>query len=72
MTEWNHLPEPLQLQLATEAMRQATERLAGYAETLAHEMEGGGIPDWGGQEALRLFANVVRAVHTADYGVGHA
>lgn len=72
MTEWNLLPEPVQLQLATEALRQATTNLANYAETLAAEMEAGGIPDWGGREALRLFANIVRSIHAADHSVGHA
>ena len=72
MTDWNLLPEPVQLQLAAEAMRQATTNLAQYAETLAEEMEAGGIPDWGGREARRLFANLVRSIHAADHGVGHA
>jgi hypothetical protein len=72
MNEWKHLPEPLQLQLATEANRQASERMATYAEMLADEMEAGAIPDWGGHEALRFFASVVRSVHTSDHGVGHA
>ena len=72
MTEWNLLSEPAQLRLATEAMRQASTNLAQYAETLADEMAAGSIPDWGGQDALRLFANIVRAIHVTDCGVGHA
>jgi hypothetical protein len=72
MDEWNVLSEPVQLQLATEAMRQATTSLAGYAETIAAEMETGQIPDWGGHEALRLFARIVRSIHAADCRVGHA
>ena len=72
MTEWDTLSEPVQLKLATEAMRQATTNLARYAELLAEEMEGGSIPDWGGKEALRLYASVVRSIHAVDHGVGHA
>src|SRR4051812_26617259 len=58
MTDWNLLSEPAQLRLATEAMRQATTNLAQYAEALADEMAAGVIQDWGGQDALRLFANI--------------
>jgi hypothetical protein len=73
MTEWTQLSEPQQLHLATEALHQASIRLATYADSLAAEMEAGAIPDWGGQDALRLFANLVRAVHTSDRaGVGNA
>ena len=73
MTEWNTLSEPLQLQLAAAALREASENLAAYAEALACEMEAGFMTDRGGQEALRLFANIVRAVHAAEPGgVGHA
>lgn len=73
MTDWNSLSEPLQLQLAQEALREASENLAAYAEALASEMEAGFMSDRGGQEALRLFATLVRAVHaTEPTGVGHA
>jgi len=73
MTEWNLLPEPQQLQLATEALRQASSRLANYADALAEEMDAGAMPDRGGEEALRLFANLIRAVHASERaGVGHA
>ena len=59
--------------LATEAMRQASSRLATYADSLAAEMEAGAMSDRGGQEALRLFANLIRAVHASERaGVGHA
>lgn len=63
MTDWNSISEPLQLQLAQEALRQASSSLAAYAEALAEEMEGGFMSDRGGNEALRLFANLVRSVH---------
>ena len=63
MTDWNSISEPIQLQLAQEALRQASTSLAAYAESLAEEMEGGFMSDRGGNEALRLFANLVRMVH---------
>lgn len=73
MTEWHLLTEPLQLQLAETAMRHASESLAAYAEALASEMEAGFMSDRGGQDALRLFASLVRAVNVPEHGgVGHA
>lgn len=63
MIDWHTISEPLQLQLAQEAMRQASSNLAAYAEALADEIEGGFVSDRGGNEALRLFANLVRSVH---------
>ena len=73
MTEWNILPEPLQLQLAQAALREASKNLAAYAEALAGEMEAGFMSDRGGHEALRLFANLVRSVHAAEpQYAGHA
>ncbi len=66
MTDWQSISEPLQLQLAQEAMRQASANLAAYAEALAEEMEGGFMSDRGGNEALRLFANLVRSVHASS------
>jgi hypothetical protein len=73
MTDWHSISEPLQLQLAQEAMRQASANLAAYAEALAEEMEGGFMSDRGGNEALRLFASLVRSVHASEPMVaGHA
>ncbi len=73
MTDWDHLSEPLQLQLAQAALREASKNLAAYAEALASEIEAGFMSDRGGQEALRLFATIVRNVHAAEpEGVGHA
>lgn len=62
MTEWNALPESLQLYLAQQAFRQAAETIAGQAEVLAQEFDEGGLADRGGAEALRLMAAIVRAV----------
>lgn len=62
MADWNSLPEPLQLYLAQQAFRQATETIAGQAEILAQEFEAGTLADRGGAEALRLMAAIVRAI----------
>lgn len=73
MTDWHSISEPLQLQLAQEALRQASANIAAYAEALAEEMESGFMSDRGGNEALRLFANLVRTVHSSEPMVaGHA
>ncbi|RZK97777.1 MAG: hypothetical protein EOO66_02150 [Methylobacterium sp.] len=73
MTDWHTLSEPLQLQLAQEALRQASSSIAAYAEALAEEMEAGSMSDRGGNEALRLFATLVRCVHAPEQMiVGHA
>ena len=73
MTDWHSISAPLQLQLAQEALRQASANLAAYAEALAAEMEGGFMSDRGGNEALRLFANLVRSVHAPEPTMaGHA
>jgi len=61
LTEWNLLSEPLQLFLAREALRRASDAIAGQAEILAEEMETGSLTDQGGPDALRLLAAVVRA-----------
>ena len=57
---WNELTEELQLALSREALQRAAETIAGQAETLAEEMELGGLRDRGGPDALRLLAGVVR------------
>lgn len=60
VADWNTLGEEQQLALSREALRIAAERVAGQAERLADEMEGGGLLDRGGPDALRLLAAVVR------------
>lgn len=73
MTDWNCLPEPLQLHLAAAALQQASENLACCAEALADEMHDGSLSDRGGQEALRLFAAIVRTLNgPAELAAGHA
>ncbi len=58
--QWNALPDELQLELAGQALVRAAETLAGQAECLADEMEGGALTDQGGADALRLFAAIIR------------
>lgn len=60
LSNWNTLSDDLQLVLAREALLRAAETIAGHAETLAQEMEAGGLEDRGGPDALRLLAAVVR------------
>lgn len=70
---WQDMPDEVQLALAREALRRAAETLAEHAEILALEMEAGALADRGGPDALRLFANVVRATSLDTMGpVGHA
>jgi hypothetical protein len=71
--DWDILPEAVQLALAREALRRATETVASQAEILAQEMEAGSISDRGGTEALRLLAAIVRLTGQDSLGVvGHA
>ena len=60
LADWNLLSDDLQLVLSREALRRAAEIIAEQAETLAEEMEIGGLRDRGGPDALRLLAGVVR------------
>lgn len=62
MSEWNTLPETLQLHLAQQAFHQAAETIAGQADVLAQEFDDGTLADRGGAEALRLMAAIVRAI----------
>ena len=66
MIDWHSISEPLQLQLAQAALRRASSDIAAYAEALAEEMEAGLLTDRGGNEALRLFATLVRSVHAPE------
>ncbi len=73
--DWNLLSDDLQLILSRAALRRAVETIAGQAEILASEMEGGGLANLGGPEALRLLAAVARATGQESLGpavVGHA
>ena len=59
-TDWNCLPEVLQIALSRAAFHRAAATIAEQAEVLAEEMECGSLADRGGPDALRLFAAVVR------------
>lgn len=73
LSNWNSLSEDLQLVLAKEALLRAAETIAGHAETLAQEMETGGLEDRGGPDALRLLAAVVRVTgQDNQIPAGHA
>ncbi len=77
LPDWDTLSDDVQLALSREALRRAAETIAGQAETLASEMETGGLTDQGGPDALRLLAAVVRTTGPTlsgfpDHGVaGH-
>jgi hypothetical protein len=71
--DWNLLSDEAQLAIAGSALRQATEMLARQAETLADEIDIGTLADYGGADALRLFAAIVRSGRSASGGgIGHA
>lgn len=71
--DWDILPDAVQLALAREALRCATDTIASQAEVLAQEMEAGSISDRGGIEALRLLVAIVRMTGQDSFGVvGHA
>ena len=81
MITWESLDERSQLALSRAALDRAIGIIACRAESLACEIESGGIPDQGGVEALRLFASLTRCASlsaSAIYGqiahgqVGHA
>lgn len=73
MTDWDQLSEPVQLHLAQQALREASNNLAAYADALAGEMERGDMADRGGGDALRLFASLVRSLVIDDMvPAGHA
>ena len=65
LSDWNLLSEDLQLALAREAIRRASETLAWQAQQLANEIEHGTITDRGGPDALRLLASVVLITNDA-------
>ena len=69
LCDWNMLSDDLQLTLSAEALRRARATLADQAEILAAAMDDGQLPDFGGAEALRLFASVARI---SDDGAVHA
>ena len=69
LTNWNTLSDELQLAVAAEALRKASEIIAFQAETLAEEMDEGALPDGGGPNALRLLAEIIRLNGIETFGV---
>ena len=65
LSDWNLLSEDLQLALAREALRRASQSLAWQARQLAEEIEHGTITDRGGPDALRLLASLVLMTNDA-------
>ena len=63
---WESLAEPLQLTLASAALRRAAVSIAYQAETLAREIETGSLQDRGGPDALRLLATLIRVTAEGD------
>jgi hypothetical protein len=66
MPDWDSLAEPLQLTLASAALRRAAASIAFQAETLAQEMEMGSLEDRGGADSLRLLATLIRVTTAGD------
>jgi hypothetical protein len=60
LRDWNVLSDDMQIALSREALAKAAETIARQAEILAVEIETGNLADYGGPEALRLLAAVVR------------
>ena len=60
LSDWNGIPDALQILIAGSALQRAVETLAHQAELLAAEMEDGALSDFGGADALRLFAAIAR------------
>lgn len=61
LADWDILSDNLQLLLARQALGRAADIIAGQAELLAEEIDGGFMQDRGGPDALRLLAGIVRA-----------
>jgi hypothetical protein len=59
LADWDGLSDTLQLALSRRALDHAAEIIAMQAEMLAVEMESGSVADYGGADALRLFAQIV-------------
>jgi hypothetical protein len=73
LRDWNALSDDMQIALTREALAKAAETIARQAEVLAIEMESGHLADYGGPDALRLLAAVVRVSgHDGMAPAGHA
>ena len=71
LNSWCALSDDVQLALAQSAMQRAAETIAKQAEILAGVIEAGELSDYGGPDALRLLAAVVRSTRSLPSQVGH-
>jgi hypothetical protein len=65
---WERLSDGLRVSLARDAMREAAESIARQAEAIAGAIDEGDLPDHGGPNALRLFAESIRSMGAHLYG----
>jgi len=71
--EWHGMSEELQTALAQQAMHRAAMIVAEQAEMFARQFSAGTLQDRGAEDALRLFAALLRETSTASLTpAGHA
>jgi len=71
--EWHAMSEDLQTALAQQAMHRAAMIVAEQAEMFAKQFRAGTLQDRGAEDALRLFAAILRETSTASLTpAGHA
>jgi hypothetical protein len=71
--EWHGMSEALQTALAQQAMHRAAMIVAEQAEMFARQFSAGTLQDRGAEDALRLFAALLRETSTASLTpAGHA
>jgi len=71
--EWHGMSEELQTALAQQAMHRAAMIVAEQAEMFARQFSAGTLQDRGAEDALRLFAALLRETSTASLApAGHA
>jgi hypothetical protein len=71
--EWHGMSEELQTALAQQAMHQAAMIVAEQAEMFARQFSAGTLQDRGAEDALRLFAALLRETSAASLApAGHA
>jgi hypothetical protein len=71
--EWHGMSEELQTALAQQAMHRAAMIVAEQADMFARQFRAGTLQDRGAEDALRLFAALLRETSTASLTpAGHA
>jgi hypothetical protein len=71
--EWHAISDALQTALAAQAMHRAALIIAEQAEVFAGQFGAGVLQDRGAEDALRLFATLLRETSTASLTqAGHA